>query len=256
MVRGVKRRVRGLTALALLIALGGVAGGCVYWRLYRVRGQLARFDEYFTVRNDPGPVIEAREPVLKAGDIEWLTGLGGEPVEASGRGGGIVYRLWKRNPPAGEAPRYREIPIHLWLEKGRVSAFEFPETFNELINRELLRRVFQAVDQGELDRGSGQTEWELHSDLEVPDRRRVLAVAGEAGQVDQTEMHRVDAYAYDLGEPRPTSSAAVSARFVYDRETDQVVQTTVTAGRLHILVERGEAGRYRATLRREQAEGP
>ncbi len=263
-----RRRQRAYLAgraglLVLLLAGCLLSCGCVYWRLMKVRHQLARFETHFEVSHDPGPLILFTKPVLKGGDLAWLTGFRPEPAGDEGRyADGNAYIFTKRDTPESDPEKFRTLRIYEWLKNDRVVSFEFPEQFKQIINQELMERAFKGIEEGEFDGKKEKAGWQLSGDLKIPSREELIAVMGAPVRNESTTLHDVLFYAYDQEEaPRPLPEGStevlpdVSANFLYDRKEDRMIQAHLVVGHLVIFVARGGEGRYAVTLRREVRTG-
>jgi hypothetical protein len=242
----------------VLVLLCGLSSGCVYLRLLQLRKQLTDFDANFTLSYSPGAILEAAKPVLKPNDLHWLTGL--DSVETESRSGKEIrtYRFLKIDPPEGDLPRHREVWMKAGYLNGRLHTVEFPETFNEILDHEMLRRAFHGAEKGEVDEADKATGWALHKDLVIPDRAKINRLLGLpssviAGPAKDELVYRFHCPPIPDTEP---GNPDLWFRFIHDRNGGKMIRAHVQVGWLQITVKKGEDGKYRVRIRRGEYEPP
>ncbi len=255
---GSMRNGRSKGPLLTLLLLCVLSSGCVYLRLLKFRQQLVDFDDNFTLAHSPGAYIEMANPVLKPGDLRWLTGIEGV-VSRSPNGMEMrEYRFLKISAPDGDLPKHQEVWMNSGFVKGRLQSVEFPETFNEIFNHEMLRRAFHGADKGAVDESDKATGWALHKDLVIPDRAKIYRLLGLPSAITTGLVHDELVYKFH----RPPMSESVPAepdiwfRFFYDRKGGKMSSATVQVGWLQIIVRKWEDGQYGVRIRRGKYESP
>ena len=253
--RSGRRVAAAWRCLALAVVLS-TAGGCVYWRLYRVQRQLANFDEHFDFRHDPGAVVTFHKPTLKVADLEWL--LDRPPWRRSAHKANPVwvYRFHKRGDHPDEPAALRIVDVELRTSRGKIRELAFPPQFNPVIDHELFRLAFQGAEDAPVDTREGRTGWTLHRRFQLPNPEVVQELFGAPTSRQETAMHTVWEYQFDLGEHAPEAPEDrrpdAQARFVFSNAVERAERTDVRVGalRAEVWMASTQDG-YRLDLRRK-----
>jgi len=253
-----RRRARLRWTLLGLTLLCSLSFGCVYLRLLQLRKQLADFDANFTLIHSPGAYLTAKNPVLKPRDLVWLTGLDSVQTESTDGKEVSTFRFLKIDPPDGDLPRHSAAWMKAGFVKGKLQSIEFPETFNETFNHEVLRRAFHGAESGEVDESEKATGWALHKDLVIPDRPKIHRLFGLPSST--TTDREFDELLYLFHRP-PIPKSEIEKpdmwfRFIYDRGGDKMIRAHVQVGWLQIVVSKGDDDQYRVRIRRGKYESP
>ena len=243
-------RVALLTGLALTLF---VSSGCVFWRLSRLRGQLAEFSRYVEVDAAPGPTIRFLEPVLRPGDIAWLLNLPPGEVTTDGDTTEHMWTLRKRTAMDPEPEAMTRIECRVVALENRITTVSLPERFNEVVDQEILEKSFADSDQGAVDRKLYRTGWELNNTIGIPEEPELRAVLGSPCSLTETSTHRVLEYAYDVlrdGTTPGEGRADSTGQFTFSRTHGRLVLATVRFGIFTVRVISNDGQDYRITLQR------
>lgn len=253
------RLVRAVTrpALRLLLIAAVLAGttGCIYFRLYQFRRQLADFDAHCAYRQDPGPVVTFHDPVLRPADVEWLMGLPVTEIRIDEAGRPRhVFRFRKCPGTHGGATQPEDLELVLVEHDGRVAEVRLPARLNVLMSRERLARAFRGADRGTLDRAERRTGWVLDDRLALPVLDDLLAGLGLPCSRDTTGASDVLTYRYAVDQPQPVDPPAEEADaegvFIYDPIRKRIRRSWVRVGRLVVEVEGVPGESYHVDIRR------
>ena len=239
-----------------LLTLQILFSGCVYWRLYRLRGQFGEFTTYFNVTANPGPDIEFLHPVLHTDDIEWLIGL---PPRASRDQEGKQVLHWVFVKKEGGSEEHEDVLTEIDCEAivrfGRVIRIRLPVRFNDVVNQDVLDQAFRGADVGDLNSIVRETGWLLHRDLDIPNEGRIRDLLGMPNRFEESARHRIFDYLYYISNTHATMVEEASdavGQFIFDRECGRLVQARIQVGVLIVVVQRDEGERYYVTLRRDE----
>ncbi len=159
----------------------GVAagGGCVYWRLLKLQGQLDEFHEFFSFRQDSTYSIVARDPILTGSDVDGIMKV--EPTHRGedSRGTWRVYEFAK-NPDDGSAP----LVYRFGFREEMLVELEFPVQFVALYPASALKELLQSLGGGEVERehGSVHSIFDRRLRDQLPDPGTVLASLGRPSE--------------------------------------------------------------------------
>lgn len=68
--------IKKISWITCVLALAFFLSGCVYYRFYVLKKQLGEFTDYFELaQRDGASVIMIKKPVVRLGDLVWLTGF-------------------------------------------------------------------------------------------------------------------------------------------------------------------------------------
>ena len=119
------RLLRRISAVALATC-ALLLSGCVYLRLYELKKQIERFDEFFGLQTSDGLVLRCNTPVLKTGDVRWI-GLKPESVRTLGSAEQWQLR-WVKESPGGVTERIEyDIVLELGFANDRLTRVKIPE---------------------------------------------------------------------------------------------------------------------------------
>ena len=148
--RSPRPRLRLLSALALAsVAL--LFSGCVYLRLFELKKQIERFDEFFSLQTRDGLALLCNTPVLRTGDVRWI-GLKPETVKTLGSAEQWQVR-WVKVPPAGvtEKTEY-DIVLELGFANDRLTRVKIPERYFAVMPKQFLVGVIRSLGQGKINK--------------------------------------------------------------------------------------------------------
>ena len=144
------RRHRRIAAVALA-GFALLLGGCVYLRLYELKKQLERFDEFFGLQTSDGLALTCNTPVLRTGDVRWI-GLKPESVKTLGSAEQWQVR-WVKEPPSGvtEKTEY-DIVLELRFSEDRLVRVKIPERYFAVMPKQFLVGVIRSLGQGKINK--------------------------------------------------------------------------------------------------------
>lgn len=189
-----------LTAAILLMS------GCVYYRLYKFKGQLGEFSDYLGIENRPRPYLVFSKPVLKARDVGWLVGLKPSATSIRRGDGTSHFRFHKRQAEAAVAHAGDLLAFEQVMVDGRLVEFGFPEHFAPFLTQQNFMEVFLPIREALVNRGDFRTEWSwANMNIRIPDRATIYRFMGPPTSMAHDAGIDCWQYLYDLDKPDNTS---------------------------------------------------
>ncbi len=169
-----------------LLAVGLLAGatllaGCVYLRLLELKGQLARFDEHFSLDTGDGLALTFLTPLLQPGDVRWL-GLKPESVQAVGQAARWRIRWVKQLPPGVTESIEYDIVLDLTFTGDRLTRLSIPERYFAVMPKQFLVGVIRSAGRGRVDTGGKRIDATVSSAALAATRPRLAALDRLLGQ--------------------------------------------------------------------------
>lgn len=231
------KTVKNIFLISCLLALTG----CVYLRLYDLKGQLTSFDENFAIEHREGiPTLLFKDPVMKADDVVWMTGL--EPTEVKQSGDTevrtFVFNL-VRFADAKPGP-YDELVFTMEFVKNRLTAMAFPPQFKEFLTPDIFAEMFEPIANADIRKDQKQTEWswrEMY--IEIPSYSRLVHFLGMPSvELASDELLKMT-YAYDLEGHPENSDIQPAWNMVYHVRNSGLRMTDVlcSVGHLQVLID-------------------
>lgn len=213
-----------------LVLLLCMLSGCVYFRLQRLKEQLAQFDSYFKVDQSSGLKLECLEPVLYSQDIIWM-GLIPTQRNCNGAEQRWIYVLQKLYPQDKKEPANYDITYELGFTDNKLSQMFFPDRFLSVVPSPFVIEVFQAIGKADIDRSHRTLTGKTHKEetaapVEAPTRHDVLRNLGapfSTGKQDQKEQWRYQ-YSARISESENTVDTIL---FTFDTTSDKLSTVVV-----------------------------
>ena len=136
------------------IALAGITlllSGCVYLRLYELKKQLDRFEEFFALQASDGLAIICHSPVLRTGDVRWI-GLKPESVRTLGSAEEWTVRLIKQLPPGVTERLQYDIGLELGFAHEKLTRMKIPEHYFSVMPKHFLVGVIRSLGGGKISK--------------------------------------------------------------------------------------------------------
>lgn len=193
-----------LVSFLLVLCLG--VGGCRLFRFLDVKSQLGNFSENFSVSDHDGLRLTFKNPLLLAGDVEWLM-VYSPPVETRVA---VDTQLWtyhlvKKYPGRKSESGNFDLDMGMKLCKGKLCEIIFPKRFTKYITKEVLGKVMGSVGGAEvkkLDKTSTAAVRSLEP-KEIPNFSEVIEILGHPYAKLNQEGGGVLVYKYRLRERTP-----------------------------------------------------
>jgi hypothetical protein len=134
-----------IASLALLVS------GCVYLRLYELKKQLDRFDDFFALQTSDGLGIICHTPVLRTGDVRWI-GMKPENVKTLGSAEKWQVRWIKQLPPGVTEKIEYDILLELGFVYGKLNRVAIPERYFAVMPKQFLIGVIRSLGRGKIDK--------------------------------------------------------------------------------------------------------
>ncbi|MFH1616579.1 MAG: hypothetical protein ABIG61_16030 [Planctomycetota bacterium] len=165
------KRTIVLFVFACLLCLA--ASGCFYLRLQQVKGQLARFEEYYEITEDEKIRIVAKEPVLLPDDVIRI--MKQKPSAESNGVGGLFYdyTLEKQYPSQKDEADNYDINVRFIFTGDRFSECHIDKRFFAVIPKWMFIAILKAMGNAKID---------------IAKR----SITGGAGSADANEIHLPD----------------------------------------------------------------
>ena len=208
----------------LVLCLG--VGGCRLFRFLDVKGQLGNFSENFSVSDHDGLRLTFKNPVLLAGDVEWLM-VYSPPVETRVA---VDTQLWtyhlvKKYPGRKSESGNFDLDMGMKLCQGKLCEIIFPKRFTKYITKEVLGKVMGSVGGAEvkkLDKTSTAAVKSLEP-KEIPNFSEVIEILGHPYAKLNQEGGGVLVYKYRLREKTPEGKYIVFRLLLsFDEKTEKL----------------------------------
>ena len=228
--------------LVAAVALG--AGGCVWYRLAKLRWQLGRFQKYFRLEADLSVRLTILEPVARAADIAFVTKLPPSEIETTDRGDLWHYRFRKVYGEGQAEETDRDINALLLVRDQLIHVVQFPPRFREVLDPEKMKALFAAVEEADLDPSRNRADWRSHIAKDKVSRREdILSVLGAPFATrDAGELTILD-YHYRLERPQdaqPPEDPDLRVRFELWRQNDRLARCRLELGDLQFNIKMPE----------------
>lgn len=213
-----------LISFLLVLCLG--VGGCRLFRFLDVKSQLGDFSENFSVSDHDGLRLTFKNPVLLAGDVEWLM-VYSPPVETRVA---VDTQLWtyhlvKKYPGRKSESGNFDLDMGMKLCQGKLCEIIFPKRFNKYITKEVLGKVMGSVGGAEvkkLDKTSTAAVKSLEP-KEIPNFSEVIEILGYPYAKLNQEGGGVLVYKYRLLEKTPEGKYIVFRLLLsFDEKTEKL----------------------------------
>lgn len=208
----------------LVLCLG--VGGCRLFRFLDVKSQLGDFSKNFSVSDHDGLRLTFKNPVLLAGDVEWLM-VYSPPVETRVA---VDTRLWtyhlvKKYPGRKSEGGNFDLDMGMKLCQEKLCEIIFPERFTKYITKEVLGKVMGSVGGAEvkkLDKTSTAAVRSLEP-KEIPNFSEVIEILGHPYAKLNQEGGGVFVYKYRLREKTPEGKYIVFRLLLsFDEKTEKL----------------------------------
>jgi hypothetical protein len=134
-----------LASIALLLS------GCVYLRLFELKKQIERFDEFFGLQTTDGLLLTCHTPVLRTGDVRWI-GLKPESLRTLGSAEQWQVR-WVKQTPAGITEKVEyDIVLELGFANDRLTRVKIPERYFAVMPKQFLVGVIRSLGHGKINK--------------------------------------------------------------------------------------------------------
>ncbi len=179
--------------------------GCVYWRLLQLKWQLGSFDEHVRIERSDGLAFVFKEPLLLAGDMEWLGFLPSEKESAG------EFENWnmifdKQYREASDEPDVYDMSVQMVFKKEKLHSIRLSETYLAIIPADLIISFARSLSGAEVDRknksasvtvsfGGGGSQ----KHPTIGDTRNLLGEPYRETKQDAKTIHR---YHYHLKRPK------------------------------------------------------
>jgi len=216
--------------LLLVLLMSASLGGCVYFRLLELKGQLAEFDKYFRVETGGEHfVLRFLQPLLYRDDFTELSKLDPSRVETTPTGKRAV-QIYRKLDAQGVPRPGSDIVFTLDFDRDdRLISWDFSPLFMALAPAPFLEASLRSLGKGKVDEDKHQLQVDPKDLPKVtarpPRRAEVLKLLGEpheqaglSGALYRFQMQtpRVD----DGYEDRRSSHI----RLEYDPKTEELVK--------------------------------
>ena len=192
-----------LISFLLVLCLG--LGGCRLFRFLDVKGQLGDFSENFSVSDHDGLRLAFKNPVLLAGDIEWLM-VYSPPVKTRVAADTELwtYHLVKKYPGRKSERENFDLDMGMKLCQGKLCEVVFPGRFTKYITKEVLGKVMGSVGGAEVKKLKKTSTAAVRSlePKEIPNFSEVMEILGRP-YAKLNEDGGVLVYKYRLREKTP-----------------------------------------------------
>lgn len=225
----------------LLLAGCLLLTGCVYLRLYSLKGQLSDFMEHFeVVQQDSGrPSLVFKDPLMKPGDIVWLTGL--EPTHTQGTDEQATrfYYFDKLGPAPVQTGRHHRLMVTMAYTNDALHKMTFPSHYSSFLTQVNIREMFEPISDADIRRDQKQTEWtwqEMH--IEIPTYEKLLHYLGPPTEETSSPEFRTVSYRYQLEKMDPESPYAPGWEMVFRvfQDDQRVSDVDALFGRFRVKI--------------------
>lgn len=174
------------TFLILVVVLSTITlsiSGCVYLRLLEFRGQLANFDEYFSVDTKDDLALVFKKPVLYRNDFDYLSKLQPSEIEHLPQGKRSFYRFKK----VGIQGRIIKPSVELLLtlkfnQDELLTHWTFSPMFLAMVPAEFLEASLRSLGSSTVNRFKRQVRADLGAipkiHAQVPIQSDIVSVLG------------------------------------------------------------------------------
>lgn len=208
----------------LVLCLG--VGGCRLFRFLDVKSQLGDFSENFSVSDHDGLRLTFKNPVLLAGDVEWLM-VYSPPVKTRVA---VDTRLWtyhlvKKYPGRKSESGNFDLDMGMKLCQGKLCEIIFPERFTKYITKEVLGKVMGSVGGAEVKKLEKTSTAAVRSlePKEIPNFSEVIEILGHPYAKLNQEGGGVLVYKYRLREKTPEGKYIVFRLLLsFDEKTEKL----------------------------------
>ena len=236
--------LRRIYTASLLGATTLLLSGCVYLRLREVREQLAHFDEYVEVRDDPRPTVVLKTPVLYSSDVYRLTKLQPTTINQTNRGSWYTYLFVKRYMQERTEKTDFNILITMLIQDDKLAEVSFPKRFSVFINTRSLRKVFRTVNDAQLNADDHSATWKAPEKKErMYKKYDFLEHLGQPSNQKETDTQAILFYRYTLKtthEDRVDLDDAVWFKVTFDKEHEHLLYSECNFGRLGFNIDFAE----------------
>ncbi len=229
-----RQDIQRLILTAVLAGSLLLAGGCVYWRLSRLRAQLSEFDEHFAIRQGQRPCLVFRTPVLRPADLVWVTGYAPTAVRTQGE-----HVVWNYTLEKIDAPDSDRMTIRNHFREGRLAKIDFPARFSGYLTASNLQAVSGPLGDSAVAPGSPRTraKW-THDLLRLPSREEWLNLLGAPASQRTTEDSTALSYRWRVVDARNrgAENRLRLALWIW-QYNNRLKRAEIQAGRLRVVLD-------------------
>lgn len=212
--------------ISFLLVLCLAVGGCRLFRFLDVKGQLGDFSENFSVSDHDGLRLSFKNPVLLAGDIEWLM-VYSPPVKTRVAADTQLwtYHLVKKYPGRKSETGNFDLAMGMKLCEGKLCEIIFPERFTKYITKEVLEKIMGSVGGAEVKKLEKTSTAAVRSlePKEIPDFSEVIEILGHPYAKLNQRGGGVFVYKYRLLERTPEGKYIVFRLLLsFDEKTEKL----------------------------------
>jgi hypothetical protein len=188
-----------LISIALAACLLSTMSGCVYYRLFKLKAQLANFEKYCSVDNSGRPAVMFKKPIIHEADVEWLTGLLPSKRQASGDAVTNVYHFVKMIETNALPSAYHELIFTFEYEQDRLNRITFPIQFSSFLTKTNFMEMLGPIRSAKTDHADKKTEWtwrEMY--IKIPSYDRICEHLGKPSLTSSNALTRDPFFRYAL----------------------------------------------------------
>lgn len=171
-----------LRLFTFVMLIGALLSGCVYLRLFSLKGQLAAFDEHIVLDREEGLTITFREPVLYDSDLRWM-GLHPSKVAEVEDGDETHWWHWFRKVAPEPSAKGR---FDLWIrttytDERRLKRVFIPEYYFSMVSKDLFISSLRSLGKADVDRSAKTATSEVAVEKEgvkLPSYEEIVTILG------------------------------------------------------------------------------
>ena len=241
------------TALTLVLGAALLAcSGCVWLRLNTLRKQMRDFAAHVEVEDaEEGLRFGFKKPVLKPGDLTWLTGF--EPSESVRTNDTRVdtYRLLKERGTNSteEAGAFDLDCVFSFDEDKRLREAHLPPTLRPVLNAGIVRELTRDIGDADIGERERSADWRIRNVKVLPGMRQMSAALGPPTEARTTDTEFQWTYRYRIeGADEDLPPIVIELR--YGNPKRNFLSARARVGRIRLRNARNEAGQWRMNARR------
>jgi hypothetical protein len=210
-------RLKSTLLAALLVTLVMLLSSCFYLRLQQVKNQLARFDQYYEIKEGRRFSITAKEPVLLPDDVVRI--MKTPPSRSRHNEPDLVfdYTLQKQYPAGDLEAKNYDITVTFVFENDKLANTLIDQRFFAVIPKQLFITIVKAFGNAKVDIGKRHiSAWSADTgEIHIPDVNEIIQLLGKPYSRDG----RVHTYKYLRKLPpqfEPNEPDLLDAFFTFD----------------------------------------
>ncbi len=199
-----KIQTRHLVYCLISVFLIFGTGGCVYWRLLKLKKQFRHFERYVILDKTYGLSLTLKKPILLEQDIVWL--FKGKPAIRAQSGRQTLFKYTFKKLYPVESPLeidLAQIALSFLFQDNTLHKVRLPKTFSRYIEPELLTGSLRSVGRGTVDKQqrsvSATFQTKQHTDARIiPTRAEVERILGTPYNLTETSSSSTLFYQFHI----------------------------------------------------------